>query len=424
MPSHQTKNEITGKSNLTLSVRKQISSDNSPKKTVFKSKLSRSRGKTKKYCSASQSKCTTPQIELDLNFLNSNNSNTNIKISQQFLSPQLSNQKQHSQLVVPLPQNIDDGDTPLSQDQLEIPPTPGSGFEYRLINRYNILGRSKSTQTNTVSTLDQNTHHYNIQERSKSSQTDTVSTLRQSSHRFNIQERSKLTQTDTVSSLEQNIQPDKLSSLGYVDDLSPSIVESNHQKTYNQTENKYEVDVQPSSISQNDFNLQFDLSPEISDSNIFKINTQQLFKNLEEISEGSSLSPLSLVNDFEIPPSNVKVDVDANKTGRYFTYSLKDYVTIQITLTLNSTNFVGANKLSEEIYDHVLDRIILIYNSLVNSSINEHDNLFFVVGNIYIYIRIDRILQNVCLPDQEFIDGLYVFSKQIAKAIEEFGRLE
>ena len=98
------------------------------------------------------------------------------------------------------------------------------------------------------------------------------------------------------------------------------------------------------------------------------------------------------------------------KTCSHHNILLKHYVCTQETLTLNYTNIVGVNKLNLEIYDHVLDRIMLIYNSLVCSSINEHNNLYFVIGNIYVYLGIDRNLHNMCEPDQEFLDGLCKFS--------------
>ena len=147
-----------------------------------------------------------------------------------------------------------------------------------------------------------------------------------------------------------------------------------------------------------------------------------MIDNFEKIKDESGpVSPFSLFSDFELPPENIDADIDINNTCSYHTISLKNYVCLQATLTMNYTNIGGANKLNFEIYDYVLDRIILLYNSLMCSSVNEHDHLYFVVGKIYICLSIDRILNNVCEPDQEFLDSLCEFSKQIANVIEEKG---
>ena len=67
----------------------------------------------------------------------------------------------------------------------------------------------------------------------------------------------------------------------------------------------------------------------------------------------------------------------------------------------------------------MLDRIILIYNSLGSSRVNEHVQLFLIIGKVYVYLQIDRNLHNMCEPDQEFLEGLCEFYKQISKVIEK-----
>ena len=148
-----------GKSKLSLSYLRQKNSGNpSKKKSNCESKLSLSVLKSKKYeITSSESKYGTPQFEMDVDFIddNSTSANTCIKIISQFQPPIQSIQNLlpqptiHSSIIV-------DDDFPSSQE-IEIPPTPGAGYELKLVNHYTLEDRSKFTQTDAVSTLNKST---------------------------------------------------------------------------------------------------------------------------------------------------------------------------------------------------------------------------------------------------------------------------
>ena len=347
-----------------------------------------------------------PTPGMDVNFIDDNTiSNICVKIESQYQSPLQSNQNLHPQPEVHS-LIIDNDGFPSSQD-LEIPPTPGGGYQVKFVNLYTINERSKHSQTDAVQEIEL-------------PPTPGAGHQIKLVNLYTIDERSKFTQTDVESTLIKSMMGDKTPlSLGCDYVPSQSIVD-NKCHIHTQTEN--EIDGLSSNILHNFDNLQNNLTPEISDINILDVNTQHLIDNFENLKdESGSISPFSLFSDFELPPENDKADIDINNTCSHHTISLQNYVYLQATLAVNFTNVVGANILKSEIYDHVLDRIVLMYNSLMSSSVNEHDHFNFVVCEIYVCLSIDRILHNVCEPDQYFLNNLCEFGKQIAKVIEEKG---
>ena len=191
-----------------------------------------------------------------------------------------------------------------------------------------------------------------------------------------------------------------------------------------QTEN--EIDELAYSMSQNDIIPHIGLTQHISDlstSDVCAVTSQQLYDNLNQVADTNGLvSPFSQDSDSDVPPKNA--NENDIKLTKVFVIYLKSYINIQASLSVNINDFTGANMHIDEIYNHLLDRIILLYNSLVISSVMTHDYLLFDIGKVCICLEINRNIYQICEPDQEFLNGLCFFCKQISIAVEENAQLQ
>ena len=344
------------------------------KATTLSRKVLRSKEYTK--LKSSHCKCECSQIEVELKVTDGNITiaNTSVNIVRHLHSPHQSEKTSLSQLS-DLTQLTGDNDIPFRKE-VDIPPTPGSGLELRVVNLQNIDERSKLTQTRTIQRADKS--------------------------------------TITINSSNVLVHDEDLSS-------SFSIAK---QDFCMQTENV--IDELAYSMSQNDIIPNIGLTQHISDlstSDVCAVTSQQLYDNLNQVADTNGLAtPFSQDSDSDVPPKNA--NENDIKLTKVFVIYLKSYINIQASLSVNINDFIGANIHIGEIYNHLLDRIILLYNSLVISSVMTHDYLLFDIGKVCICLEINRNIYQMCEPDQEFLNGLCFFCKQISIAVEENAQLQ